>query len=115
MVTVLLSAADPERLAEATEAAVVPPELINEFVGRLCSAVIARKAEGDLAQGSLMRGQPMVMLLAKAQTLGLTARTMKAWSIYVDRISKPIARLHREAAAVVGAAVPYHKSQGVGR
>lgn len=56
----------------------------------------------------------MVMWLAKAQTLGLIARTIKAWSIYVDRISKPIGRLPRGAAAVVGAAVSYHKSQGVG-
>ncbi|MCP3380554.1 MULTISPECIES: hydrogenase accessory protein [unclassified Bradyrhizobium] len=110
MVTVLLSAGDPERLAEATEAAVVPPELINECIGRLRGAVIARKAEDDLAQGSLMRVQPMVMWLAKAQTLGLIARTIKAWSIHVDHISKPIGRLHRGAAAVVS----YHKSLGVG-
>ncbi|MCP3460496.1 hypothetical protein [Bradyrhizobium sp. CCGUVB23] len=52
-VTVLLLAGDPERLAEATDAAVVPPELINECVGRLRGAVIARKAESDLAQVSL--------------------------------------------------------------
>lgn len=109
----LLSAGDPERLAEAKDAAVVPPELINEFVGRLRGAMIARKAESDLAQDLLMRVQPMVMLLAKAQTLGLIARTIKTCSIYVG-ISKPIGRLHREAPAVVGAAVSYHKPQGVG-
>ncbi|MGY8663917.1 hydrogenase accessory protein [Bradyrhizobium sp. UFLA05-109] len=111
--TVLLSAAVPERLAKATDAVVIPPEFINGFLGRLRGTVIARRAESDLTRSS-MRVQPMVIMVAKVQRLGRIAKKIKAWSTYVDRLFKPTDRLHRGAAAVVGAAVSYYKSHEVG-
>lgn len=90
-VAVLLSAGDPARFMEAIDVAVVLPELIDAFRGRLRGAVIARRAESELRQRFGVRVQPTLIFIAKGKTLGLIAK-IQDWSVYVERIAKLIGR-----------------------
>lgn len=90
-VAVLLSAGDPARFMEAIDVAVVLPELIDAFRGRLRGAVIARRAESELGQRFGVRVQPTLIFIAKGETLGLIAK-IQDWSVYVERIAKLIGR-----------------------
>lgn len=90
-VAVLLSAGDPASSMEAIDVAVVLPELIDAFEGRLRGAVIARRSESELGQRFGVRVQPTLIFLAKGETLGLIAK-IQDWSVYVDRIAKLIDR-----------------------
>lgn len=88
-VAVLLSMGDPTRFMEAIDVAVVLPELIDAFRGRLRGAVIARRAESELGQRFGVRVQPTLIFVAKGETLGLIAK-IQDWPVYVDRIAKLI-------------------------
>lgn len=90
-VAVLLSAGDPARFMEAIDVAVVLPELIDAFRGRLRGAVIARRAESELGQRFGVRVQPTLIFIAKGETLGLIAK-IQDWSGYLDRIANLIDR-----------------------
>lgn len=111
-VAVLLSAGDPNRFPEATDVAIVLPELIVAFNGRLRGAVIARDAESALGQRFGVRVQPTLIFAAKGETLGLIAK-IQDWSVYVDRITKLIDRPRGQSAAVAVTIVPQHRAQGV--
>lgn len=111
-VAVLLSAGDPNRFPEATDVAIVLPELIVAFNGRLRGAVIARDAESVLGQRFGVRVQPTLIFVAKGETLGLIAK-IQDWSVYVDRITKLIDRPRGQSAAVAVTIVPQHRAQGV--
>jgi hydrogenase-1 operon protein HyaE len=110
-VAVLLSAGDPTRFPEAIDVAVVLPELIDAFQGRLHGAVIARGAEGELGQRFGVRVQPTLILVAKGETLGLIAK-IQDWSVYIDRITKLIDRPRGQRAAVVTSIIPQHRGRG---
>jgi hydrogenase-1 operon protein HyaE len=107
VVAVLLSAGDPKRWPEATDVAVVLPELINAFAGRLCGAVIARDAEVELGKRFGVRVQPSLILCRGSETLGLIAK-IQDWSVYVARISTLIDRPCSSGAAVVKTIIPQH-------
>ena len=109
--TVLLSTGDPARFPEAIDVAVVLPELIDAFQGRLRGAVIARGAESELGQRFGVRVQPTLIFVAKGETLGLIAK-IQDWSIYIDRITKLIDRPRGQSATVVTTIIPQHRSQG---
>jgi len=111
-VAVLLSAGDHIRFPEAIDVAVVLPELIGAFEGRLRGAVIARSDESALGQRFGVRVQPTLIFVAKGETLGLIAK-IQDWSVYVDRISKLIDRPRGQSAAVALSIVPQHRAQGV--
>ena len=111
-VSVLLSAGDPVRFPEAIDVAVVLPELIDAFQGRLRGAVIARSAEGELGTRFGVRVQPTLILVAKGETLGLIAK-IQDWSVYVDRITRLLARPRGQSAAVAVTIIPQHRAQGV--
>jgi hydrogenase-1 operon protein HyaE len=111
-VAVLLSAGDPNRFPEATDVAIVLPELIVAFNGRLRGAVIARDAESALGQRFGVRVQPTLIFVARGETLGLIAK-IQDWSVYVDRIAKLIDRPRGQSAAVAVTIVPQHRAQGV--
>jgi hydrogenase-1 operon protein HyaE len=111
-IAVLLSAGDPNRFPEATDVAVVLPELIAAFGGRLRGAVIARGDESALGQRFGVRVQPTLIFVAKGETLGLIAK-IQDWSVYVDRITKLIDRPRGQSAAVAVTIVPQHRAQGV--
>lgn len=111
-VAVLLSAGDPNRFPEAIDVAVVLPELIDAFQGRLLGAVIARSDEAALGQRFGVRVQPTLIFVAKGETLGLIAK-IQDWSVYIDRITKLIDRPRGHSAAVAVTIVPQHRTQGV--
>ncbi|PJG53356.1 hydrogenase accessory protein [Bradyrhizobium forestalis] len=111
-IAVLLSAGDPNRFPEAIDVAVVLPELIAAFGGRLRGAVIARNDESALGQRFGVRVQPTLILVAKGETLGLIAK-IQDWSVYVDRITKLIDRPRGQSAAVAATIVPRHRAQGI--
>ncbi len=111
-IAVLLSAGDPNRFPEAIDVAVVLPELIAAFGGRLRGAVIARDAERALGERFGVRVQPTLIFVAKGETLGLVAK-IQDWSVYIDRITKLIERPRGQSAAVAVTIVPQHRTQGV--
>ncbi|MBB4371735.1 hydrogenase-1 operon protein HyaE [Bradyrhizobium sp. cir1] len=111
-IAVLLSAGDPKRFPEAIDVAVVLPELIDAFQGRLRGAVIARAAEAELGQRFGVRVQPTLIFVAKGETLGLIAK-IQDWSVYIDRITKLIDRPRGQSAAVAATIIPQHRGQGV--
>lgn len=114
-VAVLLSAGDPARFPEALDVAIVLPELITAFQGRLQGAVIARDAEAALGERFGVRVQPSLIFCRAGETLGLIAK-VQDWSVYVDRISRLIAQpSSRPAAAVVASIIPAHTVQGAER
>lgn len=111
-IAVLLSAGDPARFPEAIDVAVVLPELIDAFQGRLRGAVIVRGAESELGQRFGVRVQPTLIFVAKGETLGLIAK-IQDWSIYIDRITKLIDRPRGHSSVVVTTIIPQHSAQGV--
>lgn len=112
-VAVLLSAGDPVRWPEAIDVAIVLPELIAVFQGRLRGAVIARRAESELGQRFGVRVQPTLIFCSKGETLGLIGK-IQDWPVYIDRISKLLDRPRLSGASVVKSIIPQH-TQDVGR
>ncbi|MGV7218731.1 hydrogenase accessory protein [Bradyrhizobium sp. UFLA05-112] len=106
------SAREHASLAEATDVAVVRPELINEFQGPLRGEVIAREAASALAQRFVVRTHLMLILFARKKIPGLIAK-IRDRSIYFDRISAPVSRPRRSTVVVVETVVPYPRLQGV--
>jgi hydrogenase-1 operon protein HyaE len=112
-VAVLLSAGDPVRWPEAIDVAIVLPELIEAFQGRLRGAVIAREAESELGRRFGVRVQPTLIFHSNGETLGLIGK-IQDWPVYIDRISKVLDRPRSNGAAVVKSIIPQHV-QDVGR
>lgn len=113
-VAVLLSAGDPARFPEALDVAIVLPELITAFQGRLQGAVIARDAEAALGERFGVRVQPSLIFCRGGATLGLIAK-IQDWSVYVERISRLIDRPTSGVATVVASIIPTHSAQGAER
>jgi hydrogenase-1 operon protein HyaE len=112
-VAVLLSAGDPVRWPEAIDVAIVLPELIDAFQGRLRGAVIARRAESELGQRFGVRVQPTLIFCSQGETLGLIGK-IQDWPVYIDRISKLLDRPRSSGASVVKSIIAEH-TQDVGR
>jgi len=113
-VAVLLSAGDPVRWPEAIDVAIVLPELIDAFQGRLRGAVIARKAESELGERFGVRVQPTLIFCSKGETLGLIGK-IQDWPVYLDRIAKLLDRPRASAAAVVRSIIPQHTQRDASR
>lgn len=85
-VAVLLFAGDPVRWPEATDVAIVLPELIEAFQGRLQGAVIAREAELALAPRFNVQVYPALVFWRHGRVLDVIPK-IKDWSVYVARIT----------------------------
>jgi hydrogenase-1 operon protein HyaE len=85
-VAVLLFAGDPVRWPEATDVAVVLPELIEAFQGRLQGAVIAPQAELALAPRFNVQVYPSLVLCRNGQVQDVIPK-IKDWLVYIDRIA----------------------------
>jgi hydrogenase-1 operon protein HyaE len=85
-VPVLLFAGDAARWPEAADVAVVLPELIQAFQGRLQGAVIAPQAETALAARFAVQVYPSLVLWRGGEVLEIIPK-IKDWSVYVARIS----------------------------
>lgn len=106
-VPVLLFAGDPVRWPEATDVAVVLPELIEAFQGRLQGAMIAPKAELALAPRFNVQVYPSLVLWRAGKVLDVIPK-IKDWSVYIDRITGLLDGTVKAAssAAVVKSIVP---------
>jgi hydrogenase-1 operon protein HyaE len=82
---VLLFAGDAARWPEAADVAIVLPELIEAFQGRLQGAVIAPQAETTLASRFAVQVYPSLVLWRHGEVLEVIPK-IKDWSVYVARI-----------------------------
>jgi hydrogenase-1 operon protein HyaE len=85
-VPILLFAGDAARWPEAADVAVVLPELIEAFQGRLQGATIAPQAETALASRFDVQVYPSLVLWRGGEVVDVIAK-IKDWSVYVARIT----------------------------
>ena len=93
---VLFFPGDPKRHKETTDVAVVLPELIAAFGGRVRPAVVSREAEIELQKHYGFRAWPSLVFVRRGGYLGTVSR-MKNWSEYLQEISELLTAEPREA------------------
>ncbi len=96
-VGVLFFAGDPNRYKETTDVAVVLPELVKAFGGRLRAAVVAKEDEIELQKKYGFRAWPSLVFVKSGGYLGTVSR-MKNWSEYLEEISELLTAQPREPA-----------------
>ncbi|EJW11484.1 Hydrogenase maturation factor HoxO/HyaE [Rhodovulum sp. PH10] len=77
---------DPAARGETGDVAVVLPELLAAFGGRLRAAVIARDAEDMLKGRFRVVVLPSLVMVRGADPIGVLPRIL-GWADYIDRIS----------------------------
>ena len=82
---VLFCAGDHERYPQVLDVAVVLPELVTHFDGRLQPAVAARAAEEAFARRFGFHQWPSLVFLRGERHLGTISR-MQDWQVYLARI-----------------------------
>ena len=88
---VLFFPGDPKRLVESDDVAVVLPELIKQFNGRLTPAVVHKDAEMKLQARYRFNAFPALVFLRHGDYLGVIPR-IKDWSEYVAEIKEILSR-----------------------
>ncbi len=89
-VAVLFFRGDAARWPETTDVAVILPELIATFRGRLFPVVVASEAERLLMKRFGVTVFPSLVLARRDRTLGVIAK-LQDWSTYVARINAMLA------------------------
>jgi hydrogenase-1 operon protein HyaE len=89
-VVVLFFRGDVARWPEAADLAVVLPQLIKAFPGRLTAAVVAAEAERDLMRRFGVSVCPSLALARPGRTLGVIPK-IQDWSSYVAKIGAMLA------------------------
>lgn len=97
--SVLLFAGDPIKYPEALDVAVVLPELVDEFDGRLVPAVIAPEAEQALQARFGFSVWPTLVFMRGVRYLGAISR-VRDWSTYLADIENLLAGETRRPPAV---------------
>lgn len=99
-VALLFFRGDVERWPEAADVAVIVPELVAAFGGRLAPAMVASEAERLLMKRFGVTVFPSLVLARPDRTLGVIAK-LQDWSSYLARIDAmlaaealPIAEVH---------------------
>ncbi len=82
----LLFPGEPAQRAEAIDVAVVYPELLKAFSGRLLGAVVAAKSERALGQRFGVDMFPSLALIRGGATIGVISR-IRDWSYYLEKIA----------------------------
>ena len=93
---VLFFGGDPNRYKETTDVAVVLPELIKAFGGRLRAGVVAASDAIELQKHYGFRAWPSLVFVRDGAYLG-TVSKMKNWSEYLTEISELLTAETREA------------------
>lgn len=93
---VLFFGGDPKRYKETTDVAVVLPELIQAFGGRLRAGVVAASDAIELQKHYGFRAWPSLVFVRDGAYLG-TVSKMKNWSEYLTEISELLTAETREA------------------
>jgi hydrogenase-1 operon protein HyaE len=86
-VTVLYFAGDPKTVRDATDVAVVLPELVQAFEGRLIPGVVAADAERELQRQYGFTAWPALVFLRDGGYLGAITR-IQNWAEYLHDINK---------------------------
>lgn len=94
---VLFFAGDPAERAEARDLAVILPQLLKSFAGRLRGALVATDAEPALKERFHVRVLPSLVVLRGSEILGVLPKVYD-WGDYVARIE---AMLRPDAPALV--------------
>lgn len=95
----LLFAGDPAQRPEASDVAVIFPELLKAFAGRLSGAIVAQGAEKSLGARFQVDVFPSLALIRDGATTGVIAR-IRDWAEYLQKIE---ALLDPDAAPLVKA------------
>ena len=82
---VLFFAGDPSERAETRDLAVILPQLLHSFAGRLRGALVAAEAEAALMQRFSVRVLPSLVVLRGSEVLGVLPRVYD-WGDYVTRL-----------------------------
>lgn len=85
-VTVLFLAGDPKTVRDATDVAVVLPELVQAFEGRLNPGVVAADAERELQRRYGVTAWPALVFLRDGGYLGAINR-IQNWAEYLHDIN----------------------------
>lgn len=84
-ITVLFFTEDPATTPEANDVAVVLPELVRHFGGRIAPAVVAREDERALQSLYSFNLWPTLVFLRKDQYLGAISK-IQDWTDYLEQI-----------------------------
>jgi len=77
---------DPEQRMETADVAVVLPELIRHFAGKLHGVVIAREAEASLKERFGVMVMPSLVMMRRDQPLGVLPK-VRDWAEYIEKIT----------------------------
>jgi hydrogenase-1 operon protein HyaE len=88
---VLFFPGDSDRLAESADVAVILPELLKQFGGRLTPAVAGRASERALQRRFCFNAFPALVFLRDDGYLGVVTRVLD-WRDYVTEITAILAR-----------------------
>jgi hydrogenase-1 operon protein HyaE len=99
---VLFFAGDPAERAEARDLAVILPQLLEAFAGRLRGALVATEAEPALKERFHVRVLPSLVVLRGSDILGVLPKVYD-WADYVARLD---AMLRPDAPALVAESGP---------
>ena len=98
---VLFFTGDPDARSDTTDVAVVLPELLTAFRGRLRGAVVARGAEEALKARFDVQVFPSLAVARGAVPVGTVAR-IRDWSDYVERFERMLDASRPEPARPAG-------------
>jgi hydrogenase-1 operon protein HyaE len=88
---VLFFSGDAERLDESSDVAVILPEILKVFGGRVTAAAVARDFERDLQRRYRFAAFPALVFLRGGEYLGAVSR-MKDWDVYLSEIAEILSR-----------------------
>ncbi len=84
---VLFFTENPSHFPESDDVAVILPEVMKVFAGRLAAAVIHRKSERALNRRYGFDGWPALVFLRRGEYLGVITR-VQDWQVYLDEIER---------------------------
>lgn len=109
--TLLFFTGDPAQRAESDDVAVVLPELLAAFRGRLRAAVVARSAEDALKTRFHVQVLPSLVVTRGPAPLGVLPR-IRDWSDYMATLQALLAPAAPEMAAPVRPQVEFRHTNG---
>lgn len=86
-VSVLFFAGEPKKFGETVDVAVVLPEIVSAYDGRLRPAVVEKEAEKDLQRKYGFREWPSLVFVREGGWLGTISR-IRNWQEYLDEINE---------------------------
>ncbi len=89
--SVLFFAGDSERLVESDDVAVILPEILKHFAGRLAPAIVEKQAERALQLRYRFNAFPALVFCRGEGYLGAICRVLD-WQDYLSGISEILAR-----------------------